>query len=109
MRLIMSVAGEAYEIDTQHLMMKEADHLEKYTGWTADQWWQELMKNRVNAVRFAYWLAKERQGDPVDIPFADIDLDMGQIEWKAEADEPVDVEEDDEENPTGSADEGESA
>lgn len=83
-RFVMTVAGEDIPLDTDHMMLREVDQLEKLTGWTVNEWAQALLDNRSNAVRFAYWLGRRRQGQPIDGRFSDIDLDMGEISWRAD-------------------------
>jgi len=94
----MIVGEETLTIDTGSMMLSEADDCERLTGWTVNEWDKALMDNRANAVRFAYWLGRKRAGNPVEGDFADIEFDLGIVDWKVELPEPA---EDDGPRPTG--------
>jgi len=97
----MIVGEETLTIDTGSMMLSEADDCERLTGWTVGEWDKALMDNRANAVRFAYWLGRKRAGNPVEGDFADIEFDLGIVDWKVELPEP----ESDEPRPTGKPEE----
>ena len=66
--------SEVRDLDIATMRMSEAEQCESLTGWTEDEWRNELSRNRVQAVRFARWLAGRRAG--VAERFSEVDLDL---------------------------------
>ena len=80
------------DLDVTVMLMSEAESCESLTGWTEDEWRAEMARNRVQAVRFAWWLAGKRAG--VDERYSGIDLDLRRLGVEvvaAEGEEPVGV------------------
>jgi hypothetical protein len=62
---------EKYEVYLD-LMLDEADALLKWTGLTWQSWLAAVDSNEPDALRFLYWLARKRAGNPVTEKFSDI-------------------------------------
>lgn len=54
------------------LMLDEADMLLRSTGLTWRDWLTGIDAGKPDALRFVYWLARKRAGDPVEEKFSEI-------------------------------------
>lgn len=106
--------GTTRDLDVMSMLMSEAEQCESLTGWTEDEWRGALTENRVQAVRFAWWLAGRRAG--ADERYSSVDLDLRRLGVEAvlSDDERTEVGGDDEEGvaadlPTGPDDGQEAA
>ena len=72
---------EVRDLDVMTFLMSEAESCESLTGWTEDEWRDALTKNRVQAVRFAWWLAGKRAG--VEERYSSVDLDLRRLRVEA--------------------------
>ena len=68
---------EVRDLDVMSMLMSEAESCESLTGWTEDEWRDALTKNRVQAVRFAWWLAGRRSG--AEERYSSVDLDLRRL------------------------------
>lgn len=106
----MTLDGETWKFDSDHMLVSEAIECEKLTGWTTSEWWDAFLNDRALAKVFFYWLARKRAGDPLTVPFTDVDFDQGAVEWGVEgvevAEVPAELGVTDDEGPTGPAEEG---
>ena len=81
---------EVRDLDIMSMLMSEAEQCESLTGWSVNEWHSELARNRVAAVRFAWWLAGRRAG--VTERYSDVDLDLRRLGLEviaSEGEEPV--------------------
>lgn len=69
--------NEKRVLDVEVLLMSEAETCEKLTGWTEDEWRQAMVDNRVQALKFAWWLAGKRAG--VEEQYSTVDLDLRKL------------------------------
>lgn len=72
---------EVRDLDVMTFLMSEAESCESLTGWTEDEWRDALTKNKVGAVRFAWWLAGKRAG--VEERYSSVDLDLRRLRVEA--------------------------
>ena len=73
--------GEVRDFDVTTFLMSEAESCESLTGWTEDEWRTGLGGNRVQAIRFAWWLAGKRAG--VEERYSSVDLDLRRLRVEA--------------------------
>lgn len=62
-------------IDPAQLTLEEWDVCEEFTGWTVQEWWQQLIAGKANAYRFAWWIGHRHGGH-------EISDDLSTIEFK---------------------------
>ena len=72
---------EVRDLDVTVMLMSEAESCESLTGWTEDEWRDGLTRNKVQAVRFAWWLAGKRAG--VEERYGSVDLDLRRLRVEA--------------------------
>lgn len=81
---------ETRDLDIMSMLMSEAELCETLTGFTEDEWRDQLTHNRVGAVRFAWFLAGRRAG--ASERMSDIDLDLRRLKVQvvaSDGEEPV--------------------
>lgn len=72
--LVMTLADQEWQLDVNSMRLAEAVECERLTGWTRTQWWTALQEDRVLAVKWFYYLARKRAGDPIAWDAIDFDL-----------------------------------
>ncbi len=56
------------------LSVAETEECERLTGWSKPEWLRELGRGRGRALAYAWWLASQRDGNPLPGAFADVDF-----------------------------------
>lgn len=69
-----------WPLNLNRMMVSEAEQCEALTGWEAEEWRDQLFKNRARAVKFAVWLARQRAGDPV--AWSELDFNLTELDWQ---------------------------
>lgn len=67
------------DLDADEAMMSDVRDLKRLTSWTWDAWLAALVDGDVDAVAFAWWLARRRAGHPVEKTLADVDFRVGTL------------------------------
>lgn len=76
-----------WTLDLGVLMIPEALELKRFTGLGPRSWIDELGEDEPLAVRFAFYLARKRNGE--DVVFADVDVNLFDMSLTVVEDEPV--------------------
>ena len=76
-----------WTLDLGVLMIPEALELKRFTGLGPRAWIDELGEDEPLAVRFAFYLARKRNGE--DIAFADVDVNLFDMSLTVVEDVPV--------------------
>ena len=77
--LNIQIEDRDWPLDLGSMLLSEAEECETLTGWTTPQWVDALLDSRARAIKFAYYLARRRAGEPLD--YASIDLNLNDITW----------------------------
>ena len=77
--LTLSGVTHPLDYDRDSFLMSELRDLEKYLGWSWDDWIAALGRQDPDALTYSWWLACKRAGNPLDVPPRQVDFRYGDL------------------------------
>jgi len=82
MKYQFTINEDAFELDTDNLLMSECIAIEKVTGSTWNEWEEAVAKGSMTSLKAGLWIAVKRKQP--ELKFSDFDFSWGDFQVKTD-------------------------